>query len=557
MKRLLSIGALLLTTVLVCSVYFQQSFPYTHDGENHLARFANYYVAVKEGQIPPRWAPNLLNRYGYPVFNYNYPLANMMSVPLRVLSISYQNIFSILIVLAVLAGGVGAYAWAKSLKFSETSAAMAGIAWLSAPYLTNLLLFRGTIGETMALALVPWLIILSTKLAKSHRTKSRGTLDVKILFVLTAALWGSFFLAHNTSVLVGTPLVGALVLGSLVAGHDTKWAQGLKWLIAALGVGVGLSLWFWLPALIELDAVVLSGAQNNAEFARHFASIDQLLFSPIEFGFSQPGLVDGLSFKIGWAQLVGLVLGVLALIVVKDTKQVRQRYFLIFLAVLCGLLVFLQTQYSQVLWNIPFLRYVQFPWRLGGILITLITPLIAYAFDHSKGVWKIGLIAVILMQLCVARSQKPVDQFFKTNVDYEAFSQTTSTQNENLPIDFTYENIADWEATPKIEDGIGTTQVVYWRGSDRVYDLFLESEAVILESTAYFPGWESSVDDRNISYLPATQTGGRIGYTLPAGEYRVRTRFTQNTLPRRVGNSIFIVTFIGVIGWFIWHRARK
>jgi hypothetical protein len=47
-------------------VYLSSEFPYTHDGENHLARFANYKLALKQGQFPPRLAPNLLNGYSYP-----------------------------------------------------------------------------------------------------------------------------------------------------------------------------------------------------------------------------------------------------------------------------------------------------------------------------------------------------------------------------------------------------------------------------------------------------------------------------------------------------------
>ena len=31
----------------------------SHDGSTHTARIANYYLALKEGQIPPRLAPNL------------------------------------------------------------------------------------------------------------------------------------------------------------------------------------------------------------------------------------------------------------------------------------------------------------------------------------------------------------------------------------------------------------------------------------------------------------------------------------------------------------------
>src|SRR5258708_7660284 len=91
-------------SVYITRVYFHAGVPYTHDGENHLARFANYILAVRERQIPPRFAPNLFDHYGYPVFNYNYPLANIFSVPFSYLHVHYEVTFKILMFVAVLIG---------------------------------------------------------------------------------------------------------------------------------------------------------------------------------------------------------------------------------------------------------------------------------------------------------------------------------------------------------------------------------------------------------------------------------------------------------------------
>ncbi len=92
----LTILLLLASFSFLIKPYLNDKFPYTHDGENHLARFANYKLAVKQGQIPPRFAPNLVNRYGYPVFNYNYPLANLASLPLSLFKLNYELSFKII-----------------------------------------------------------------------------------------------------------------------------------------------------------------------------------------------------------------------------------------------------------------------------------------------------------------------------------------------------------------------------------------------------------------------------------------------------------------------------
>src|SRR5258708_2749738 len=80
-------------SLFITRIYFHSGFPYTHDGENHLARFANYALAIREIQFPPRFAPNLFNHYGYPVFNFNYPLANILSLPFTFARFNYELTF--------------------------------------------------------------------------------------------------------------------------------------------------------------------------------------------------------------------------------------------------------------------------------------------------------------------------------------------------------------------------------------------------------------------------------------------------------------------------------
>ena len=74
-RKFLLFLVFLLLIFIPTKSYFHEGFPYTHDGENHLARFANYKIALKEGQFPPRFAPNLMSNYGYPVFNFTYPVS--------------------------------------------------------------------------------------------------------------------------------------------------------------------------------------------------------------------------------------------------------------------------------------------------------------------------------------------------------------------------------------------------------------------------------------------------------------------------------------------------
>ncbi len=50
--------------------------PVTHDGQDHIARIANFYSSLSEGNIVPRWAENLNWGFGHPVMMFLYPLSS-------------------------------------------------------------------------------------------------------------------------------------------------------------------------------------------------------------------------------------------------------------------------------------------------------------------------------------------------------------------------------------------------------------------------------------------------------------------------------------------------
>ena len=70
-NKLFILGIFSLILIILWPLFSNPGFPYTHDGQNHLARLSNYYLALKQGQFPPRWAPNLDAGLGYTSLNFN------------------------------------------------------------------------------------------------------------------------------------------------------------------------------------------------------------------------------------------------------------------------------------------------------------------------------------------------------------------------------------------------------------------------------------------------------------------------------------------------------
>jgi len=547
MNRFLKLLFFLGVAIFITKPYFSTQFPYTHDGENHLARFANYKIALREGQFPPRFAPNLLNHYGYPVFNYNYPLANILSVPFSILKINYEVTFKIIVFGFVIFALLGIDRWLKLLGFKQKARLFGLVLFSTTPYLISAITFRGNIGEIMALCLLPWVFWVVEKSARVAKKSSFTT--SKKWFILGAIIWTMFFLSHNVTVLFGTPLV---ILYALFR-FGRKISHHKLWLISMVS-GIGLSLWFWLPAVLEKNLIVLDQADLSKNFVGQFPTFSQLLFSPLEFGFSKIGGVDSLSFGLGLAQILIFILGGILLAKKKMPQKLRFLWLII--------LVFIVAQFSftSPLWSIiPLANFIQFPWRLSLFIGVLILPLGALVFQKSQSHFKFLLLFLIFIQIVGIAKLRSADYFHKENIDYDVFSQTTSTANENLPKTFSYLKFADWQPTAQIIAGdmSGKVEILEWTGSNRSYQLSISKKSTIIEPTMNFAGWETKVNGKLVKHKDDEQIRGRIGFELDAGEHKIETKFTQNTLARMVGNGVSLLVGLVLILYFIIPKKYK
>src|SRR3989344_960027 len=73
-KNFLPILILSLISLIPMLDLFNVGLPITHDGQDHIARIANFYQNLLDGNIIPRWAGNLNWGYGHPILMFLYPL---------------------------------------------------------------------------------------------------------------------------------------------------------------------------------------------------------------------------------------------------------------------------------------------------------------------------------------------------------------------------------------------------------------------------------------------------------------------------------------------------
>ncbi len=543
----------LLLAVVLTKVYWGNAFPYTHDGANHLARFVNYAAALREGQFPPRFAPYIYSGYGFPIFNYNYPLANILALPWLAIGFHTERVFAILITSSLTVGIVAVF-YSLRHYFKRSASVIGTLTYALSWYLNIGLVYRGGIGEVIAYALTPivfWCL---------YRWQKKPQLYAWFLATFSLAV---LLLAHNVMSLFSFGLLGLFSLNWLI-DHRLTWRS---WLLLWL-VPVGLTLWFWLPALAEMNLVALAGDALQTETSQHVVPLSQLLFSPWRFGFSRTGSLKSLGFGQGslfitvafWA-IVGLIQESWEWSWRRATWPSAQGRLRWILAVVLAGSFWLASDWSQIVWQtVSPLAVLQFPWRCLFITSLLLAPTAAWVYQRYTSGWiKLGLLVAVVWQMRWVINLKPVDYFHYDQQYYLQFPHSTTARNENRPLTFSPDAIVSWQPQPTVATGAATTNVLVWLGSRREYTVQVTTDAILTEPTVYFPGWQVKADDQLLTPELTPQLGGLVAYRLPARRepYLITSGFTGRTMARQWGEIISVLTAVSLLVALVWRGRRR
>lgn len=541
---------LFLVSLMVLRTFKSEGVPFTHDVNNHLARIANLYLAYRSHHFPFRWAPNLNYKFGYPVFNFNYYFPYALCLPLIIFGFSIETAWKIVVCSSFFSGGVLLFKFLKRF-FPPWPSFTGAVFYLLAPYQLVDIFVRGMTGEIVAFGLLPG-VLLALDLYLEKRTRGR--------FVLSAVVLAMFLLTHNIIVLISLPLIlGFLVFRSLSLKKGKRtFVQGIPVFLIA----VGLSLFFWLPALMEKKYTNLDAIDMSHFYQDHFPTLKQLVLPFWGYGFSVVGEEDGMSFSLGPVHF-GLVIAstlffALSLKKIKRKETTSHLYILFFLCFWASFYFMLQS--SKFFWErIPFLNYVQFPWRL--LFLTTISSAFMIAFLSSKlknfvlNLLLIGLILLLNLPMCKPQSLFHYDDYF-----YYEFPFTSSTKDENMPIWFEKGKSDQLMQKFTSESGLVTFRELEWKTDQHLYEINVPSETFVYERTVYFPGWRVFLNnqEQKINYRQKDYPG-IISYNAPAGKHVVKTLFSEKTPARIIGDSasVFSLLILGIITMSTVKKRQK
>ena len=122
---------------------------------------------------------------------------------------------------------------------------------------------------------------------------------------------GLFILSHNISAYMFMPWLA--ILGVLLLfGTGKYWRLQIGYLGIMFGLGLLASSYFWIPALFESRLMKYDTVFN---FIDHFPTIKQLMTPYWGYGASVAGPYDGMSFFLGFSNILVLVVGLLLVVI--------------------------------------------------------------------------------------------------------------------------------------------------------------------------------------------------------------------------------------------------
>ncbi len=546
----------------------QPGLPNTADGALHLYRTVELDQCWQDGVYYPRWAPDLFLGYGYPIFNFYAPLLYYLAEVLHVLGFSFQGALKAIQVGAFLLYGLGMYVFAREIT-GRKPALLAAAAYVYAPYRFKEAFVQGDYPQFLALALLPLTFWAFYKIVATRKPR---------YIVVGAGLYGALILSHNITAMLASPFLGLYIVWMTLSFprrnrvSPKNLVSEILPALAALALGLGLTAFFWLPALYEKRWVQLDLLTKGFfDFRHYFLNLRELLSPslPLDTAASNPYM----PFNLGTSQVLFYLAAALGLPLCFGLRR-EEKSHLLFFSVSLLLCIFMTLPASTLLWeHVPFLAFTEFPWRLVGLagLFIALPAGMSLRLLSDRGRLSSALIALgwglILVPMSVFVYLYPRQPFIEypdptpadiVQFELESHAWGTTSGSEYLTI-WVAEKPEDSPLLPfyragqpinkldnhRLPAGVRAEMLSHSVVSDSYR--FISPQAFTARfNTFYFPGWRAYLDGEPVP-IQIGQPHALIEVAIPPGEHTLLLRF-ENTPIRLLANGLslaaLLVTFI-------------
>lgn len=519
---------------------FRPGLPVTHDSQDHVARMANFYQSLSEGNLVPRWAGNLNWGYGHPILMFLYPLPSYIASFFHFLGFSLVDSAKVVFGLGFLFSGIFMYFLIREI-WGEEAGFVAGLFYMFAPYRFVNLYVRGAVGENLAFVWPPLVGWFALKFSKERKWK---------YFAGASLTLAAMILSHNALSLIFLPFILGYMIWLVFFGDSRK--KKLLFTIYYLLItlfGFAISAFFWFPAFFE-GKYTLRDMVTAGEYATRFRPLKDFIYSPWSYGGSTQ-----LSVQIGIFHWLAFIFGFYVLF--RFWQKKNKEWFLIG-GLLLGFLLtlFFLLKISLSVWqSISLLQKFQFPWRFLAVIV-FIPAVLAGSFVSLFSEKKRVLVFLFFCSsvLLLNKSYWHAKNFsFQPESFYTGIYAGTTDTGESSPR-WSVRFMEEYPAAPmEVIDGETEIEELSRSTTKHEYVVRVETPARLVENMLYFPGWKVWVDGKLVEVeFQDPNYRGLMTFDVPAGMHQVVVEF-QETKLRKFANLIslgglVVLLGIGIIG---------
>lgn len=548
--KLFYLAVVLLLSFAIIRPFLSDSYFPMHD-DTQPARVYQMAKALSLGQFPVRWVPDLGYGYGYPLFNFYAPLPYYIGALFNLVGFDVIWATKIMIILGILLAGVSMFFLVSEIS-GDIAAVVSAILYMYAPYHAVNIYIRGAVGEIYTYGLLP-LLLLGIYSISTTRGNIANSSKIKNSFLIASMSFAAILLSHNIVGLIAALFyILGLILYLFFFILSRKSENRLPFYVSIFLIGIGLSAFFILPALVESRYTRVSDLiKGGSDFRNHFVYADQLWDSPWGYAGSAQGREDGMSFKIGKFNLILGLLTLSLLYILYKRKGIDANHLslITYLLSLFILSIFMMLEISKSIWEkVPFLAYIQYPWRFLNFTLLALCVLNGLSFKYvNKSTQAVAATTIVVIALFinikyfvprVYLESNPADYISGHNLKYKI----SKISDEYLPPEFKIPQLPSEIARQSIEnkDNFTIAQQEFDLPTIKIYQVVASQPTKLLTNISFFPGWQSYIDDRSTNI---SNHLGRIEVEIPQGRHTLTFKLI-NTPVRLAGNTVSLLSFI-------------
>jgi uncharacterized membrane protein len=259
----------------------------SEDGILHLFRLHGLDDAIRQGVIYPRLFPDFAFGYGHAVLSYYGPLSYYIAEGAHLAGANYSDAIKLAFALSFLGSAFAAY-WLARRFVAPLPALVGATAYVYFPYHFVLAYERGALAEHIAWIFLPLILWgLTPQFNVQPAVCLLGEKSKRFALLISALSVAALLLTHSLVTMIFMPF--AVIYGWLINGESSLRERAAR-LSLAIGTGLGLSAFQWLPIVAQSRWVHLSAAPGGELYVQRFASAYNFIQETLLFEYVR-GLV--------------------------------------------------------------------------------------------------------------------------------------------------------------------------------------------------------------------------------------------------------------------------